>query len=110
MGAGEIDTVVRRGIHRDVLEGYIAQRFIGSCTDEHRMTAGVVDIDIVEVNVIDGIPRRAADIERPLHRTPEITFVAACAVDTAGVLAGDIIDIECTGLIKPVSVKVGVHT
>lgn len=110
IGPGEIDTVVRRGVDCDVLERDIAQRFIGGCPNEHRMTTGVVDSYIVKVNIVDRILCRTSDIECSLHRTPEVTFITTRSVDTAGMLDGNIIDVECTGLVESVSIKVGVDT
>ena len=62
------------------------------------------------MDIVDGIFGRRTDIERSLHRPPEITFITPGAVDTSGMLNSDVIDIECAGLAEPVSIEVGVHT
>ena len=103
VGGSEIDTVVRCGVDGEVLEGDVSQGLAVHGSDEHGMTAGVIDLDIVEMNIIDGIISGRADIERPLHIPPKIPFVTACAVDTAGVLNGDVVEVEGALLTEPVT-------
>ena len=55
------------------------------------------------MNIIDGIISGRADIERPLHIPPKIPLVTTCAVDTTGVLNGDVVEVEGALLTEPVT-------
>ena len=97
--AKEIDTG-GSAINTDILKDDVIEVIRGSRADEESVRAGVENIDIIERDIIDGIIIGAADIDCSLRVAPEIAAVSFCTSDAAAVVDGDIIDIDCSVLVK----------
>ena len=99
-----------RSVDGYVLEGDIGKRIIGCRPHKYSIGTCVVDADVIERDIPDGIISGAANVHGTLCVPPEITAVTATATGTSAMLYRDIMDINRSVSVKSRTVEIRVHT